>query len=755
MTIDRYIVEAAGVRLEISAPRADIVRVRAGRAALPEDASWAVAPEARARVVPLELTETPAQAIISTGRLEIRLDMQTLDLAVADSDGRVVLADAPGEALAFAGEGFRLGKALTPGRTIFGLGDKTGPLDRRGGRFEFWNTDAFEFGLDADPLYKTIPFLLGLEPDEPTFGLLIDNTWRSFIDVGRTNPRVLTFEAKGGSVDYYVLSGATPNAILEAFAYLTGTPPLPPAWSLGFQQSRWSYMSQGEVQAIADRLRAEAIPADVLYLDIDFQDRNRPFTVNRETFPDMPGLCRRLDRQGLKVVAITDLHIAAAPDEGYAPYDSGAALGAFVRNPDGGFYVGEVWPGPSVFPDFSRQTVRRWWGGLYRPLLGAGVAGFWNDMNEPAILKAPSKTMPEDVVHRIEEPGFAARDAAHAEMHNVLGSLNAKATYEGLLALEPDRRPFVLTRAAYTGGHRYAATWTGDNVSTWEHLALSIRQLISLGLSGFALVGADVGGFGGTAPSPELLTRWIQIGAFTPFFRLHCKTGKPAQEIWVHGPEHTAVRRRAIEERYRLLPYLYALAEEASRTGAPMLRPVFLEFPDQSTAASEGQFMLGPDILITPSPYADPETPYLVRLPGRGWYDYWTGERVEGDECWERPSLERLAVFVRPGSVIPRQPVVQSTAQTPSGPLQIAVYPGAERTGRLYFDDGISFAYRRGEYLRQMISGRSDAIVLGPRQGHWPPWWTEIEVSLHGQTGGALTITRADPSMGGRVEFQP
>ena len=384
--------------------------------------------------------------------------------------------------------------------------------------------------------------------------------------------------------------------------------PAPPLWSLGFQQSRYSYMSAREVLEIAARLRGERIPADTIYLDIDYQDRNRPFTVNPAAFPDMAGLAKSLKADGFHLVAITDPHVADAPGEGYMPYDSGRqpAGDHFIKRPDGQTYVGVVWPGAAVFPDFTRAQTRAWWGTLYRQFHAAGIAGFWNDMNEPAVFDGPGHSMPLDIVHRIDEPGFASRAATHAEIHNIYGMENSRATYEGLRAMAPDERPFVLTRASFAGGQRYASTWTGDNDATWNHLRLSVSQLENLGVSGFAWSGADVGGFAGS-PSPELLTRWIEIGAFTPLFRDHSAKGTARHEPWVDGPEQTAIRRRFIEARYRLLPYLYALADEAARTGLPIMRPLFLEFP---TAAgrlrdTEPEFMVGRGLVVAPSPRLD------------------------------------------------------------------------------------------------------------------------------------------------------
>ncbi|MBS0396260.1 MAG: DUF5110 domain-containing protein, partial [Proteobacteria bacterium] len=593
----------------------------------------------------------------------------------------------------------------------------------------------------TDPLYKSIPFVLGLDEQGGAFGLLLDSTWRSSFDFGVGERDVLAIGAEGGAADYYVIVADTPREVVAAYGALTGPAPLPPRWALGFQQSRYSYATEQEVRAVARRLRRDRIPADVIYLDIDYQDRNRPFTVSHAAFPDLGRLVAELAALDLGMVLITDLHIARVEDEPYPPYRSGMAADVFLHTPEGAPLVAPVWPGPALFPDFSRAPVRDWWGELYRGFVALGVAGFWNDMNEPAVFETPTKTLPLDTVHRIEEPGFAPRSATHAEMHNVYGLLNARATYEGLLRLAPARRPFVLTRASFAGGQRYGATWTGDNVSSWGHLALASAQLASLGLSGVGLAGADVGGFAGSGPAPELLTRWYEVAAFQPFFRAHSGKGRPGAEPWSDGPRHEAIRRRYIAERYRLLPYLYALADEYARTGLPLLRPVFLEYPQvlargDRLGGTESQFLLGPDLLVAPAPEGESPRPYAIALPGPGWYDYWSGRRLAAATVTETPTLERLPVFVRPGAILVRQPPVASTRQRPSGALAIDVYPGPDCRGTLYDDDGASFAFRDGAYLRRALACAATpaglTVELGARSGGYAPWWRQVELTVHG-----------------------
>jgi alpha-glucosidase len=730
---------SAGNSIRVEALTDSILRVRiapAGRWS--EDASWAVPATVRAERAPVRASADG----FSTAALTVRIDPRTLGLIVTDPQGHPIVSDAP-QPIRFDGPRFTLSKTLPIGERIYGLGDKTGNFDRRGESFVDWNTDAYGFQRDTDPIYKSIPFYIASGGAGGAYGLFLDNSWRSWFDFGHRDARTIAIGSEGGPIDYYIIAGPTVRDVVRRYTDLTGKAPLPPLWALGYQQSRYSYMSADEVRKIAATLRKDRIPSDLIWLDIDYQDRNRPFTTNRKTFPDLKKLVADVGGEGFKLVAITDLHIAYAPNQGYAPYDSGIAGDHFLKNPDGSLYVAPVWPGPSVFPDFTRAKTRAWWGSLYKDFLADGIAGFWNDMNEPAIFEVPTKTMPLDTVHRIEGDGFATRTASHAEIHNVYGMENSRATHDGLLTLRPNVRPFVMTRASFAGGQRYAVTWTGDNSSSWDHLKLAVQQMLSLGLSGFAWSGADIPGFTGGA-SPELATRWFEIGAFTPVFRGHSAKDTPRAEPWVDGPAHLAIRRKFIEERYRLLPYLYAVAEESARTGDPVMRPTFYDYPRMEKASCDQSmaFTVGSDLLVAAPP--KPESPYAydVCLPAKGWYDYWTGAPVMAEKVKETPKLDRLPVFVRPGAIIARQPLVQSTSETPKGPLELHVYPGEHCRGEIYLDDGVSVS---GPSLRQQVTcavtSRGVTLHFGAREGSYAPWWKSIAVTVH----GAHPITRTIP----------
>ena len=752
--------QAGDIHEQILALRDDVIRVRIARGiSLPEDASWAVLADARRSSVAVTPASSENRLGFSTHALSVELDKQTLQLTVRDLNGEILQQDA--RPIRYDGDAFRIYKAMPLDEHYFGLGDKTGPLDRRDEAFSLWNTDAYRFQESTDPIYKSIPYFMTYRAGRAT-GVLLDNTWRTSFDFGKESPVAYSFGAVAGPIDYYLFYGPTPKQVVKTYAWLTGTPPLPPLWSFGFQQSRYSYMTRERVLEVAHKLRADHIPSDAIYLDIDFQEKNRPFTINAATFPDFAGMVAQLRSDNFHVVTITDLHIANLPASNYHAYDSGIAGDHFVKNPDGSIYTGKVWPGPSVFPDFTRQQTRAWWGTLYQDLHHAGVDGFWNDMNEPSVFDTKTKTIPDDVLHHIDEPGFATRTATHAEIHDVYGMENSRATFDGLRKLDPDTRPFVLTRATYAGGQRYAATWTGDNSSSWNHLRLTTPMLENIGLSGFAFCGADAGGYAGS-PSAELLTRWLEVAAFQPIDRDHTEKGTADQEPWVGGSAQEAIRRRYIETRYQLLPYLYTLADEASRTGLPILRPLFLEFPEAAADhhpldidnAAASEFLVGSKLLVAPPPYPDETDSYTVEFPSPNWFNFWTGEKIDppptsskgpGPEVATNaqpplvasvtPALDRLPVFVRGGSILPIAPIVQSTNETPRGPLTLRVYAGDACTGELYQDDGKSYAYQHGEYLRMEFSCElaSDNLHLkiGAHEGSYPAWWKEIHVEVYG-----------------------
>ncbi|MBA2526379.1 MAG: hypothetical protein H0V18_11470, partial [Pyrinomonadaceae bacterium] len=552
------------------------------------------------------------------------------------------------------------------------------------------------------------------------YGLFLDNTYRTYFDMGKTAPERYTFGAAGGELNYYLFTGGlerSPKEVLRNYIELTGHTPLPPIWALGYQQSRWSYFPESRVREIVRRFREGRIPADVIYLDIDYMDGYRIFTWDKSRFPDPGKMISDFRADGFRTVIIVDPGVKT--DENYEVYRQGRAGGYFTKAADGKEFHAKVWPGACAFPDYTDPRARRWFGSLHKGHTEEGVAGFWNDMNEPAtfrpddpqeppIFHHPGKTFPLSVQHAGDGlPGD------HARYHNVYGMQMARATFEGLRQLRPDVRPFVLTRAGYAGVQRYSAVWTGDNVASWEHLRLVIPMLANLGVSGVPLVGADVGGFVGS-PSGELYARWLQTAALTPIVRSHTNAGSKDQEPWSYGPDFERINRATIELRYKLLPYLYSLFHEHTETGAPVMRPLWFEYPkDVRTYLIEDEYLVGRELLVAPV-LNEGEVKRRVYFPkGDVWIDWWTGERHGGgSEAEIAAPLDRLPLFARAGAAIPVQPVVQHTGEMARVPVSVLVVPGADNTSRSYEDSGEGYSYQEGAFGMTTVTLRGSKIRL-------------------------------------------
>jgi alpha-glucosidase len=690
------------------------------------------------------------ESVLETRALRVTVRHAPFALAVATRDGRGLDQDDPGLATAWAGSRVRVWKRLRPDEHVYGLGEKTGRLDKRGNNLggsavAMWNTDTFAYDAGTDPVYASVPFYMVLR-DGRAHGVFLDNSFRTFFDIGKESQDLLSFGAEDGELDYYFIDGPDPKDVIRRYTALTGRTPLPPLWALGYHQSRYSYYPEARVREIAAGFRRKRIPADTLWLDIHYLDGWAPFTWDRERFPDPRRMLGDLRAQGFRTVTIVDPHPKKEP--GHAPYDGGLRGDHFVKNPDGTVYEGPVWPShaernprPSVFPDFSKPAARDWWGGLHASLLDDGVAGIWNDMNEPAVFVKPGHTMPSDLVHDNE-----GERSTHREIHNVYGMLMTRATFEGLSRLRPNERPFVLTRASFAGGQRYAAIWPGDNVSDWSQLRASIPILLGLGLSGFPFVGSDIGGFA-EAPSAELFTRWLQLGVFYPFMRTHTAIGTPDQEPWSYGPVHEAVNRRAIELRYELLPTVYDAMREAADSGVPALRPLFLEFPaDPETWSRDDAAMFGRDLLVAPV-LREAVTRRDVYLPAGGrWFDFWTGREHAGGQTLPVPvTLESVPIFVREGAFVFRQPVIQHTGERLGQPLLVDVYPASESVATHYEDDGESLAYREGAFLKRRFRQVKDAggvRIEVTAEGSWRPGPRELRMRV--RLDGPLARVLAD-----------
>ena len=740
--------------VSVTAVAPDIVRVRFARTReFGRDHSYAIV-NRELGAASAEVRVGDRESHIVTPLLRATIRQRPFRVSIADAAGNELDADDPGRGIAFSGEAVRVWKRLRDDEQIYGFGEKTGHLNKRGRQlggysYSMWNSDTFAYESDTDPIYVSIPFYLVLR-DGRTHGVFLDNSYRSNFDVGRTSPGLLAFGAEGGDLDYYLIYGPDPKRVIQRYTEMTGRMPLPPRWALGYHQCRYSYYPESRVRVIARNFRERRIPADVIWLDIHYQDGFKPFSWDRERFPDPAAMVADLRRDGFRTVPIVDAH--PKKEVGYVPYDTGLAGDHFVKNPDGSVYVAPVWPsqaeknpGPSVFPDFSKPAAREWWGGLYKMFTDIGITGIWNDMNEPAVFETVTGTMPLDVRHHGD-----GQPADHREIHNVYGLLNTQATYEGLRRLRPNDRPFVLSRASFAGGQRYSALWPGDNISTWEHFRATIPMLTGMGLSGLAFVGSDIGGFAGV-PSAELYTRWLQAGVFYPFMRTHTTLGTPDQEPWSFGTVHEAINRSAIELRYRLLPHIYNVMAESSTTGLPAMRPLVLEYPDdRRTWGLDDEFMFGRDLLLAPV-LQEAERVREVYLPKGEWFDFWTGRRYDGGSNARIPvTLESIPIFVRGGAFVFSQPVVQHTGEMAGKPLEVQVFPAAASEAVIYEDDGETMAYAQGAAMRRRFSQSRTAttttIDVAAPEGSFRPSARDLVVSVHGLTD-ARTVTSGSTAM--------
>ncbi len=661
-----------------------------------------------------------------TTSLEITLHHAPFAVSIADREGRVIHEDETALGTTWAGPRVQVAKKLSDTAAVYGFGEKSGRLNKRGicnsgASYAMWATDAFAYDGSADPLYATVPFYLHTEAGR-AHGIYLDNTHRTFFDVGHQHRGALSFGAEGGELDYYFIHGPHPRDVVARYTRLTGLTPLPPRWALGYHQCRWSYYPESRVRKLANDFREKKVPGEVLWLDVHYLDGYAPFTWDRERFPDPRKMIADLHAQGFRVVPIVDPHIKA--EAGHAPYDEGLMGDHFVRHADGPLYQAPVWPiraeknpRQSVFPDFTRPETRAWWGTLFKDLTDLGADGIWNDMNEPTVFVLPWKTFPSDVMHHNE-----GLPVGHEAVHNVYGMLNSRATFEGLLRLRPDQRPFILTRSTFAGGQRYAALWTGDNVSEWTHLQQSIPMLLGLSLSGFTFIGADIGGFAGVATTPD-------------------------QEPWAYGERHLAINRRAIELRYELLPHIYSVMADCCAEGLPVLRPLFFEYPDdKETEELDDCFLFGRDLLSAPVLKEVPGR-HSVYLPAGEWHDFWTGRVYPGKRYHAlEVTLESIPLFVRAGGFIFSQPVVQHTSEMPGQPLIVAVYPHETVSESTYYeDDGASFAYRRGGFWRRKFKQRRDGHVVlcqaGPVEGDFTPAPRELVWRVHTGTLQPVRVT--------------
>ena len=695
-------------RVEIRVVSDEIIRVRlAPHGVFLEDFSYAV-PKVDQKVTLFKLEESESFYHISTNTVSCNVRKSDFQISFTEIQSQVVMNEDQSpmhweENVDFGGYYVYATKTCMQEENFFGLGDKSGNMNLRGRHFQNWNTDAYSFGWDQDPLYRTIPFYIGVH-QSLAYGIFFDNTFRSYFDFGREDASKTSFWADGGELQYYYIHGPHVMDVVKRYQSLTGTHPMPPQWALGYHQCRWSYYPEKKVKEIAEGFRSRNIPCDAIYLDIDYMEGYRCFTWNKKHFPDPKRMIKELSSIGMKTVVMIDPGIKV--DDNYWVFKEGKENNYFCRRSDDYFMEGHVWPGRCQFPDFTNPKVREWWGGLYKELVDMGVAGVWNDMNEPAVFG--SGTFPNDVRHH-----YDGHRGSHRKAHNIYGMQMVRSTYDGLKKLMRNRRPFTITRAGYSGMQRYGSVWTGDNIASWEHLILGSIQCQRMSISGVPFCGTDIGGFSGE-PDGELFTRWIQLGTFSPFMRAHSAGDTIEREPWSFGEPFESINRKFIELRYKLLPYMYSVFWEHHRYGFPILRPmIMLEQEQISNHYRQDEFTFGDKILICPV-LEQGAVSRRVYLPKGAWYNYWSQEVLQGgSEHQISAPLDEMPIFVRAGSIIPEYPVMQYVGEKKIDEVILNVYyTDGEVNSFLYEDHGDTFAYEQDIYSEKKFNVKGDASTL-------------------------------------------
>lgn len=589
----------------------------------------------------------------------------------------------------------------------YGLGEKGGDLNKKGCYTENFNTDDPETDDDSITYYKTIPFYVALK-EEATYGIFFDNSFRSYFDMGKEMGDRIFFGAIGGQIQYYFIPGENIKEVVKNYTALTGRMEMPPLWSLGYQQCRFSYFSQEEVRELVKTFEEKDIPLDVVYLDIDYMDGFRVMTFKTPNFDDAAGLISDLKEKGIRTITIIDPGVKV--DEEYDVFKRGKEGNHFTKKLDGEMFIGAVWPGDSAFPDFSNNDCREWWKSELKKFISEhGMDGIWNDMNEPCVFNNDHKTMLETCLHNSDNGVIE-----HKEFHNRYGFEMSRCSKEAQEELHPNERGFSMTRATYAGGQRYSSVWTGDNMSLWSQMRMSISMNANLGISGFSFVGNDVSGFG-LDSSEELFIRWMEMGPFIPIFRNHSNMYTRRQEPWAFGPRAEKIAKKSIELRYELLPYIYDLYYISHKEGLPIFRPMIMEYEkDMNLLNMREQFMLGENMIVAPVLY-EGERSKTVYLPKGSWFNYFTMEKLQGGKWYKLPcELDEILVFVKEGAIIPTyNKKFRNVKERPKNIL-LKVF-GENAKGFHYNDDGHTMEYLEGKYTYmdiKVVDGKEELKLI-------------------------------------------
>ncbi len=661
--------------------------------------SFAVIREQLAETGEIRVNDEPACYELFTPKLRIRVNKDPMQLQIFDKWQKLLFSDYREKGHVADSSAVKAYKVLRSDERFFGLGEKTGPLDRRGRAYKMWNSDRPCYSVTEDPLSKSIPFFMS----SYRYGIFLDNTYKTGFKFGTESDEYYSFEAPDGAFVYYFIAGKDYKDILQQYIALTGKPIMPPKWALGFAQSRGLYTKEAQALEVAAEFRRRAIPCDVIYQDIGWTQYLQDFEWRKGNYAHPKGMLDALKKQGFKMVVSQDPVISQANTRQWREADR---LGYFVKDCRTGKAYDMPWPwgGNCGVVDFTIPEAAEWWGAYQQKPVDDGISGFWTDMGEPAWSN-------EEDADRLY---MQHRLGRHAEIHNVYGLTWDKAVKEQFDKRNPGRRIFQMTRSAYAGLQRYTFGWTNDSgngndvLEGWGQLENQVAVGISAGLGGIPFWTTDISGYCGDITDypamAELYTRWMQFGIFCPLSRAHHE-GDNAVEPWLFGEAAEKNCKAAIELKYRLFPYLYTYSRRAHDTGLPVTRGLFMEYPDDTEAfRTDNQFMFGEELLVAPV-LKKGERVKRVYLPEGEWIDFNDKKTVYlgGQTVAYRAPLSTIPVFVKKGSVIPMMPVMQYIHEKKNYPLFVHIFPHYEdetAAFELYEDDGVSQDYLKDIYSK-------------------------------------------------------
>ncbi|MEO6356227.1 MAG: glycoside hydrolase family 31 protein [Ferruginibacter sp.] len=705
-----------------------IIRVRVSKNKTLSNFSYALSDNRIPEFDNYSIKDTGNLILLSTNAINVVIEKAPyFAITFKNKAGQIINEDVKGSyfGTTFSGDKVSVYKKMQEGERFTGMGEALGNLDKKGMGITLNNTDNYKYGDPRVPMYISVPFYIGMHHQQ-VYGMFYNNSYKSFFNFGLSTPGFTSVTMDGGDADYFFMYDESVAKVIEHYSSLTGKMQLPPKWSIGYHQSRCSYYPQEKVAWIAETFRKKKIPLDCIVLDADYQQGYQPFRVNKQRFPDMPGLAASLAKMNIELTA--SVYPGVKIDSTYESYTDGLKKDVFVKYADGSLFKTEIAPLPVYLPDYTNPATRAWWVDKMKWLRDNGIHGYWNDMNEPAVA---GSYLPDNLVFNFDGHTTNAQEAK-----NVYGFQMARSSYESAVKYGNGRRPFVLTRSAFAGVQRYSAVWSGDNTASDEGLLSGVLLNSQMGLSGIPFVGPDLGGYIGDG-TKDLFKRWIEVGVFSPFLRNHKGFFTPANEPWSYGEEIEAIAKTFIEFRYRMMPYVYAAFYEASQTGMPIARSLCINYPFDDKVFDnvyQYQFLFGDAMLVVPVTTA--ENNKKIYLPKGDWFNIYSDEKIAGEKAWaEDVPAWQIPVFIKASSIIPMQSIVQSAKEKPSDTLWLHIYNGKEKNSFVYYEDsGDGMTYTKGDYCKRVITFDpvQKQLLLQTQEGTYQSDFKKLQLIFHG-----------------------